>query len=123
VLEPIFEADLQPEQYAYRADRSALDAVRHVHKLMNTGHSKIVDADLSSYFNAELMRSVARRIVDGAMLHLIKMWLTLAKSPAKLKPVMPEILENIDSNLTLPCATSSPPLDGVEEPGLTDQGI
>jgi|HubBroStandDraft_5_1064220.scaffolds.fasta_scaffold17780_4 RNA-directed DNA polymerase len=41
VLEPIFEADLQPEQYAYRADRSALDAVRHVHKLINTGHRKI----------------------------------------------------------------------------------
>ena len=79
VLEPIFEADLQPEQYAYRANRSALDAVRHVHKLMNTGHSKIVDADLSGYFDsiphAELMGSVARRIVDGAMLHLIKMWL------------------------------------------------
>ena len=79
VLEPIFEADLQPEQYAYRADRSALDAVRHVHKLINTGHGKIVDADLSSYFDsvphAELMRSAARRVVDGAMLHLIKMWL------------------------------------------------
>jgi RNA-directed DNA polymerase len=79
VLEPIFEADLQPEQYAYRAERSALDAVRHVHKLINTGHRKIVDADLSSYFDsvphAELMRSVARRVVDGAMLHLIKMWL------------------------------------------------
>jgi RNA-directed DNA polymerase len=79
VLEPIFEADLQPEQYAYRADRSALDAVRHVHKLIKTGHRKIVDADLSSYFDsvphAELMRSVARRVVDGAMLHLIKMWL------------------------------------------------
>ena len=79
VLEPIFEADLQPEQYAYRANRSALDAVRHVHKLMNTGHSKIVDADLSGYFDsiphAELMVSVARRIVDGAMLYLIKMWL------------------------------------------------
>jgi RNA-directed DNA polymerase len=79
VLEPIFEADLQPEQYAYRADRSALDAVQHVHKLINTGHDQIVDADLSSYFDsvphAELMRSVARRVVDGAMLHLIKMWL------------------------------------------------
>ena len=46
VLEPIFEADLQPEQYAYRQDRSALDAVRHVHKLINTGHGEIVDADL-----------------------------------------------------------------------------
>jgi hypothetical protein len=44
VLEPIFEADLQPEQYAYRRDRSALDAVKHVHKLINTGHGEIVDA-------------------------------------------------------------------------------
>src|SRR5712672_6216 len=79
VLEPIFEADLQPEQYAYRKDRSALDAVRHVHKLINTGHGQIVDADLSGYFDtlphAELLKSAARRIVDGAMLHLIKMWL------------------------------------------------
>jgi RNA-directed DNA polymerase len=79
VLEPIFESDLQPEQYAYRPERSALDAVRHVHKLLNTGHEQIVDADLSGYFDsishAELLKSVARRIVDGAMLHLIKMWL------------------------------------------------
>jgi RNA-directed DNA polymerase len=78
VLEPIFEADLTAEQYAYRADRSALDAVQHVHKLIHTGHGQIVDADLSSYFDsippAELMKSVARRVVDGAMLHLIKMW-------------------------------------------------
>jgi RNA-directed DNA polymerase len=80
VLDPIFEADLQPAQYAYRRDRSALDAVRHVHKLINTGHVEIVDADLAGYFDtlphAELLKSVARRVVDGAMLHLIKMWLT-----------------------------------------------
>ena len=79
VLEPIFETDLPREQYAYRKDRSALDAVRQVHKLINTEHCEIVDADLRSYFDeiphAELLRSVARRIVDGAMLHLIKMWL------------------------------------------------
>ncbi len=79
VLEPIFEADLQPEQYAYRQDRSALDAVKHVHQLLNTGHGQVVDADLSGYYDsiphAELMKSVARRIVDRAMLHLIKMWL------------------------------------------------
>ena len=82
VLEPIFEADLPPEQYAYRADRSALDAVRKVHKLINTGHGEVVDADLSSYFDsvphAELLKSVARRVVDGAMLDLIKMWLEAA---------------------------------------------
>ena len=79
VLEPIFEADLPPEQYAYRRDRGALDAVRQVHKLINTGYGEVVDADLSSYFDslphAELLKSVARRVVDRAMLHLIKMWL------------------------------------------------
>src|SRR5436309_6576349 len=79
VLEPIFEADLQPEQYAYRPDRSALDAVKRAHKLLNVGHREVVDADLSGYFDsiphAELMKSVARRVSDGAMLHLIKMWL------------------------------------------------
>src|SRR5246127_1133723 len=79
VLEPIFEADLPLEQYAYRRGRSALDAVRHVHKLINSGRGEIVDADLSSYFDtlphSELLKSVARRVVDGAMLHLIKMWL------------------------------------------------
>ena len=84
VLDPIFEADLQPEQYAYRRGRSALDAVRHVHKLINTGHGEIVDADLAGYFDSlphsELLKSVSRRVVDGAMLHLIKMWL---KAPAE----------------------------------------
>jgi len=80
VLGPIFEADLQPEQYAYRAKRSALDAVKAVHALVNTGHTEVVDADLSGYFDtiphAELMKSVARRVSDKHMLHLIKMWLT-----------------------------------------------
>lgn len=79
VLEPIFEADLQPEQYAYRPGRSALDAVRHVHRLLNTGHTQVVDADLRGYFDniphTELLKSVARRISDRHVLHLIKMWL------------------------------------------------
>ena len=79
VLEPIFEADLQPEQYAYRAERGAQDAVKAVHRLLITGHTHVVDADLSGYFDsiphAELMKSVARRIVDGNVLHLIKQWL------------------------------------------------
>ena len=82
VLEPIFQADLPPEQYAYRPESSALDAVRHVHRLLSSGHGQVVDADLSGYFDtiphAELMRCLARRIVDGAMLHLIKMWLEAA---------------------------------------------
>jgi RNA-directed DNA polymerase len=79
LLEPIFEADLQPEQYAYRAERNALMAVGHVHGLLSTGHKHVVDADLSSYFDTlphpELLKSVARRVCDRHMLHLIKMWL------------------------------------------------
>jgi RNA-directed DNA polymerase len=79
VLEPIFEADLQPEQYAYRPERSALEAVTQVQALLNTGHTEVVDADLSGYFDniphAELMKSVSRRVSDRHLLGLIKQWL------------------------------------------------
>lgn len=79
VLEPIFEADLPPEQNAYRPRRGAHGAIRAVHRLLTTGHTEVVDADLSGYFDsiphAELMKSVARRISDGQVLRLIKMWL------------------------------------------------
>ena len=80
VISPIFEADLPAQQYAYRPRKSAHDAVRAVHTLVNRGHTQVIDADLSGYFDtiphAELMKSVARRISDGRMLRLIKMWLT-----------------------------------------------
>ncbi len=81
VLSPIFEADLQPEQYAYRPGRSAKDAVNRVHRLLNTGHREVVDADLSDYFgqipHAELLKSVARRVSDGRLLGWIKAWLEM----------------------------------------------
>lgn len=81
VLSPIFEADLPPEQYGYRPSRSAQDAVRRIHKLLNTGHREVIDADLSNYFgeipHTELMKSVARRVSDGRMLGLIKAWLVM----------------------------------------------
>lgn len=81
VLGPIFEADLQPEQYAYRPDRNAQDAVKRVHSLLNRGYNEVVDCDLSDYFgeipHAELMKSVARRVSDGRMLGLIKAWLEM----------------------------------------------
>ncbi len=81
VLTPMFEADLQPEQYAYRPERSALGAVQRVHRLLYRGHNEVVDCDLSNYFgeipHAELMKSLARRISDGRMLGLIKAWLEM----------------------------------------------
>jgi RNA-directed DNA polymerase len=79
ILEPIFEADLEPNAYGYRPKRSAQDAVQKVGELLDQGYTDIVDADLSKYFDtiphSELMQCVARRMVDKHMLHLIKMWL------------------------------------------------
>ncbi len=81
VLEPIFEADLPPEQHAYRAGRSALDAVRAAHRLLNTGHTEVIDADLSGYFDAiphaDLLKSASRRVSDRRLLGLIKAWLEI----------------------------------------------
>ena len=79
VLEPIFEADLEPNAHGYRPGRSAGDAIRAVHKLLQQGYTEVVDADLSKYFDtiphSDLMQSIACRIVDRDVLHLIKLWL------------------------------------------------
>ena len=79
VLEPIFEADFEDSAYGYRPTRGAVDAVKEVHRLICRGYTDVVDADLSRYFDsiphAELMKSVARRVVDRHVLRLIKMWL------------------------------------------------
>jgi group II intron reverse transcriptase/maturase len=79
VLDPILEADLPPEQYAYRRGRNAQQAVVEVEELLFQGHPEVVDADLADYFgsipHAELLQSVARRVVDRRVLHLIKQWL------------------------------------------------
>ena len=82
VLEPIFEADLPSEQYAYRPGRNAQQAAIKVEESLHRGQTDVVDADLADYFgsipHAELMLSLARRIVDRRVLHLIKMWLECA---------------------------------------------
>jgi len=79
VIEPIFEADLADEAYGYRPKRSAKDAVEKVHQELMEGRTDVVDADLTSYFDTiphdQLMQSVRRRISDGRILKLIKMWL------------------------------------------------
>ena len=79
VIEPIIEADMEPSAYGYRPKRSAVDAVKAVHSLLRRGYTDVVDADLTKYFDSiphdQLMRSVARRIVDKDILKLVKMWL------------------------------------------------
>jgi len=79
ILEPIWEADLEPNAYGYRPRKSAQEAIRKVDELLHEGYTDVVDADLSKYFDtiphSELMQCVAQRIVDRQMLHLIKMWL------------------------------------------------
>jgi len=82
VLDPVFEADLPRQQYAYRPGRNAQQAVIEAQELMYLGRPEVVDADLADYFgsipHADLLKSVARRIVDRRVLHLIKMWLECA---------------------------------------------
>ena len=79
VLEPIFEADFDPAAYGYRPGRSAGEAIQLVLNLLRQGYTDVVDADLSKYFDTiphhELMQTLARRIVDGDMLRLIRQWL------------------------------------------------
>ena len=79
VLEPIFEADFEDNAYGYRPARGAVDAVKEVHRLICRGYTDVVDADLSRYFDTiphrELLQSVARRIADGSVLRLIRLWL------------------------------------------------
>ena len=79
VVEPIFEADFEDSAYGYRPGRSGADAIKEVHRLVCRGYTDVVDADLSKYFDeiphSDLLKSVARRIVDRHVLRLIKLWL------------------------------------------------
>ncbi len=79
VLEPVFEADFEDNAYGYRPKRGGADAIKEVHRLICRGYTDVVDADLSKYFDtiphSDLLKSVARRIVDRRVLRLIKLWL------------------------------------------------
>src|SRR5208282_3490997 len=92
------EADLHDDAYGYRPGRSAAQAVQEVHRELAEGKTEVIDADLSKYFDtiphAELMKSVARRISDTAVLHLIKMWLKtpVEERDEKGRPRMSETL-------------------------------
>jgi group II intron reverse transcriptase/maturase len=106
VLNPIFEADLMPQQYAYREGRNAHDALTSVRQNLNTGLVDVVDADLSDYFgtipHSALMRSVARRIVDKKMLNLIKSWLGIAVEETDARGHKSRTTESRDTGIGIP---------------------
>jgi RNA-directed DNA polymerase len=114
VLDPIFDADLPPEQYAYRQGRNAQQAVLEVEETLFRDHPEVVDADLADYFgsipHAELMRSLARRIVDGHVLHLIKMWLECAVEDTDDKGRKTRTTEAKDSGRGIPQGSPISPL-------------
>jgi group II intron reverse transcriptase/maturase len=114
VLEPIFEADLQPEQHGYRENRNAHSAIKQVHSLLNTGHREVIDADLRGYFDsiphAELLKSVARRVVDRDMLHLIKMWLEVPVEEIDKRGQKKRTTESRDSKRGVPQGSPISPL-------------
>jgi group II intron reverse transcriptase/maturase len=114
VLEPIFETDLEPEQYAYRAGKSALDAVQAVHSQLSRGYTEVVDADLSGYFDSiphhELMKSVARRVSDRHMLALIKSWLEMPVEETNDRGVVTRTTRNRDEGRGTPQGAVISPL-------------
>jgi group II intron reverse transcriptase/maturase len=79
VIEPIFEADFCENSYGFRPKRSAHNALDNIHYALNTGYTKVIDADLSKYFDtiphSKLMIVIAKRIIDGEILGLIQNWL------------------------------------------------
>jgi RNA-directed DNA polymerase len=114
VLEPIFEADLPPEQYAYRPGRNAQQAAQEVQERLHRGQTDVVDADLADYFGSiphpELMRSLARRIVDRRVLHLIRMWLECAVEETDRKGVRTRTTVARDSGRGIPQGSPISPL-------------
>jgi RNA-directed DNA polymerase len=79
VLEPIFEADFEDCAHGYRPGRSARGAIEEVHRAICRGHTDVVDADLSGYFDSiphgALMKELQRRVTDVHLLRLIRSWL------------------------------------------------
>lgn len=80
VLTPIFEADLGPQQYGFRPGLDAKMALRRVYyHVTQYGRREVVDGDLKDYFTSiphgDLMKCVSRRVADGHVLNVIKLWL------------------------------------------------
>ncbi len=79
ILEPIFEADFLDCSYGFRPGRSAHQALEEIRGHLQAGYQAVYDADLKGYFDSiphsQLLACVRMRVVDRAVLRLIRMWL------------------------------------------------
>ena len=80
VIEPIFEREFEDCSYGFRPGRGCKEALREVDELIKEGYTHVVDADFDSYFDSipyePLLGEVSERISDGAVLELIRAFLT-----------------------------------------------
>lgn len=79
IIEPIFEAGFSDNNYGFRPKRSAHQALDKITEALQQGHTQVIDADLSKYFDTivheKLMKAVAQRIADKRILGLLNQWL------------------------------------------------
>ncbi len=75
VIEPIYETQFRPGSFGFRPGLGCKDALREVDRLIKEGHTHVVDADLTGFFDGiphdRLMALVAGSISDGRVLSLI----------------------------------------------------
>ena len=97
-LSPVFECDLHPNQYGYRAHRNALEAVEHVKYLLERGYRYTARSDVRDYFDTiprtELMEILAGRITDQRVLALLAGWIGAVKGVSQGSPIAP-LLANL----------------------------
>jgi len=113
VLMPIFEADFHPRSFGFRPKRNAHQALNQITQALRSGRTEVVDADLSKYFDTiphrRLLRAVARRVCDGSVLRLIKLWLRA-----------PVVEEDKDGRKRITPKRSGTPQGGVISPLLAN---
>lgn len=112
ILEAIYEADFLDCSFGFRPGRSALQGINLIRQNLNEGRCEVYDADLQGYFDSiphdQLMACLRKRVVDGAVLKLIQMWLTAP------------VVETINGKRTVSRPTQGTPQGGVISPLLSN---
>lgn len=79
VLQPLFDPTFSPYSFGFRPGRSAHGAIACAKQFVQSGHTWVVDLDLSKFFDRVnhdvLMGRLAKRIADKEVLRLIRRYL------------------------------------------------